>query len=421
MNILEFHKIIAPLVALTREDHTNIYLPEKAKKLMLENSYFLPLTLKFLGEKLYCIRNGSSNTKPAIEYKEIQSINGETPAEIVSKIGSLFASDGFIKPVKFNDLSGFDFSRYYYLYYGNVKIFEIKFKGIDKPINLKPLAIKDINSNLDKNYNYEIKYDQTETKKIPLKFFSVSDSIAYLGIHTFDDGEIKENSGYKTLNKFLEQSFETISEREIKTLIIDVSENGGGNEGNEGLLYSYLGNNYQKYNKVRAKTQKAILDNGVDKPIKLKTFGLLERIFTTNKMSDGSLERRNNSIGPGLMAYKNEPKYKFKGNKIYVIIGPITYSGGSEFANMVYSQGLATFVGQETGGSYYGNTSGYSQELILPHSKIEIDIPALQFKMNVKDKIPFGRGVIPDHEIIPTIERYKNREKVALNYILNKL
>ena len=421
MNVLEFHKIIAPLVALTREDHTNIYLPEKTQNLILKNSNFLPLTVKFLGEKLYCIRNGSSYNTSEIEYQEIQSINGEIPIDIVAKIGSLFANDGFIKPVKLNDLSGFDFSRYYYLYYGNVKNFKVKFKGIEKPIYLKPLSIKDINSNLANNNHYEIKYYQTETKKIPFKFLTVSDSIAYLGIHTFNDDKIKENSDYKTLKRFLEQSFKTISEEKIKTLIIDVSENGGGNEGNEGLLYSYLGNNYQKYNEVNTKTQKAILDNGVDKPIKLKTFGLLERIFTTKKMSDGSLKRRNNSLGPGLVAYKNEPRDKFKGNKIYVIIGPITYSGGSEFANMVYSQGLATFVGQETGGSYYGNTSGYSHELVLPHSKIEIDIPALQFKMNVKDKIPFGRGIKPDYEIIPTIEQFKNKEKVGLNYILNKL
>ena len=72
-------------------------------------------------------------------------------------------------------------------------------------------------------------------------------------------------------------------------------------------MYSYFGENYQKYTKVRVKTQKAILDNGVDKPIKLKVFGILERIFTNNKMKDGSLERKT-SFGLGLMAYKKTPK-----------------------------------------------------------------------------------------------------------------
>ena len=185
------------------------------------------------------------------------------------------------------------------------------------------------------------------------------------------------------------------------------------------MLYSYFGNNYQKYEKVRAKTQKAILDNGTDKPITLKAFGFWERIFTNKKMEDGSLERKE-GIGRGLMAYKKEPDYKFSG-KTYVIISPITYSGGSEFSNMMYTNDLATFVGQETGGGYFGNTSGYSQKLVLPNSNIEIRIPALQFVMNVEPKLPFGSGVIPHYEVIPTFEQYNNRENASLKYILEQL
>lgn len=419
MNVLEFHKIIAPLISLTREDHTDIYLPDETKNLMFKETRFLPFTVKFLGTKLYCILNGS-NSNADIRYAEIEAINGETPVEIVSKIGTLYANDGFIKPVKYNDLSGFDFSKYYFLYYGEIESFKIKFQGIEKLITIKSLLIKEINQNV--SHNYKIKTYQTERKRIPLKFDIYSDSIAYLGVHTFSNEVFKNNSKYKTLKNFLKHSFKVISEKKINTLIIDVSQNGGGNEGNEGILYSYIGENYQKYIKVRAKAQKVILDNGVDEPIIFKTFGFLERIFCNKKRPDGSLERRNINICIGLMAYKREPKYKFEGDgEIHVITSPVTYSGGSEFANMFYSQGLATFVGQETGGSYYGNTSGYSQELKLPHSKIVVDIPALQFKMNVKDKIPFGRGVIPDYKVIPTIEQYKNNEKVALNYILNNL
>jgi len=181
-------------------------------------------------------------------------------------------------------------------------------------------------------------------------------------------------------------------------------------------LYSYIGENYQKYIKVRAKTQKAILDNGIDKPTVLKTFGFLERFFLNKKMKDGSLERRQ-WIGFGLMAYKKKPKNRFSG-KVYVIISPDTYSGASEFSNMMYTKGLGTFVGQETGGGYYGNTSGYSNELMLPHSKIEISLPALQFMMNVDAKLPFGSGVIPDYKVIPTYQEYIDRKDVALEYIL---
>ena len=90
------------------------------------------------------------------------------------------------------------------------------------------------------------------------------------------------------------------------------------------------------------------------------------------KMKDGSLERKA-SIGKGLMAYKKEPDYKFSG-KTYVIISPVTYSGSSEFSNMMYTQDLATFVGQETGGGYYRHTGSIPLIYKLPNSKVSFSI-----------------------------------------------
>lgn len=149
----------------------------------------------------------------------------------------------------------------------------------------------------------------------------------------------------------------------------------------------------------------------------LKSIGFFERAFHYKKMNDGTFERRRNG-GFGLMAFEKKPKNSFHG-KVYVIIGAETYSGGSEFVNMMHTNELATFVGQETGGGYYGNTSGYSSELILPHSKIELSIPSLQFKMNVKPSFPLGSGVKPDYEVTPTFQEFLNREPVEVNFILD--
>lgn len=415
LNVLEFHKLIAPLIALSREDHTDIVRPKIVVEKRNGEIRLLPLTIVFLGKELYCVKNGSDFQDFALEGKQIESINEETPMGIVDKIGNLFASDGFIKTVKYSDLEGFSFSKYYFYYYGQVDEFKIKFKGIKEPVIIKSLNVDAIRKQLKASY--------PGTKKTPKKevlaYTILHDSIAYLGIHTFNNDDIRKYTEEKKLKLFLKNSFRSIQDHNIHTIIIDVSKNGGGSEGNEGVLYSYFGDNYQKYTKVRVKTQKAILDNGTDKPIRLKAFGFLERIFTTKKMEDGSLERKE-GIGYGLMAYKQEPDYKFSG-KVYVMISPVTYSGGSEFSNMMYTHDLATFVGQETGGGYWGNTSGYSQRLVLPNSKIEIDIPALQFVMNVAPKLPMGSGVIPHYEVIPTIEQYMNGENATLKYILEQL
>lgn len=410
MNILEFHKLISPLVGLTREDHTDISLPDDVKEKIDSTAMLLPLSVVFLGDKLYCVKNGSDRNLN-IEGKEIERINGQTPEEIVLQTGTLFASDGYIKPVKYSDMEGLSFSRYYYYYFGNIDTFQVQFKESEAVLQLAALTLDQIRANLKKKYPAK-----NGKKKEELEFRLLTDSIGYLGVHSFSNSDISKSAMHNNYRDLLNTSFKTIHDKQLSTLIIDVSQNGGGTEGNEGVLYSYLGDNYRKYLKVRAKAQKAILDNGVDEPIVLKTFGFWERVFENRKMPDGGYERKKNA-GYGLMAYQKEPSYKFTG-KVYVIISPVTYSGGSEFSNMMYTRKRATFVGQETGGGFYGNTSGYSRELTLPHSKITIDIPALQFVMNVNG-LPFGRGVIPDHPVIPEFNDYVNGESTALKYILD--
>ena len=117
LNVLEFHKLIAPLVALSREGHTSIRLTESDKKKISTETKFMPLIFAFLGKELYCIKNGSNFQDFALEGKQVESINGKTPIAIVEKIGNIFASDGFIKSVKYSDLKGFGFSRYYFYHY----------------------------------------------------------------------------------------------------------------------------------------------------------------------------------------------------------------------------------------------------------------------------------------------------------------
>ena len=405
LNVLEFHKIIAPLVALSREDHTNVFLPEAVKERLGTQGKFFPFTVVLLDGALYMVKNGTSKNLP-LTGKKVLSINGQSITEIVDQIGSLFASDGYIKTVKYSDLEGFEFAKYYYYFYGQVPSFEVVFE--QETHHFDALPLDSIRHHLKQRYPPTPPTADPET----LVFEILNDSTAYLGLHTFDNGIIRENSKNKHFKRFLAQSFQTIQKANIRHLVVDLSENGGGNEGNENLVFSYLGDDYQKYKKVRAKTQKAVLDNGVDPPITLRTFGFWEKWLANKRLADGSYERKPR-VGFGLRAYQKKPAHPFEG-QLYVLIGPVTYSGGSELANMLYTNGLGTFIGQETGGGYQGNTSGYSAELELPHSKITIDIPALQFVMNVNEDLPFGRGVLPHVKVVPTFEQYQKGENAAL-------
>ena len=70
---------------------------------------------------------------------------------------------------------------------------------------------------------------------------------------------------------------------------------------------------------------------------------------------------------------------------------------------MIHSNTNAVFIGEESGGGYYGNNSGMVPEMILPVTRIRIAIPLIKYVMAVKE-YPFkDHGFFPDYEVIPNI------------------
>src|SRR5204863_5536590 len=55
--------------------------------------------------------------------------------------------------------------------------------------------------------------------------------------------------------------------------------------------------------------------------------------------------------------------------KVVVLMNGGSFSTTCEFLSMLHNRGGVTFVGEETAGGYYGNTSGASVPVMLPNSK----------------------------------------------------
>jgi len=145
----------------------------------------------------------------------------------------------------------------------------------------------------------------------------------------------------------------------------------------------------------------------------------LERRWVYRTLPDGTLERRDKAP-VGLSAFRGrQPRHAFSG-ELYVAVGTATYSGGSELANMLYTRERGHVVGEPTSGGFHGNTSGVSFELKLPHSGIVVDVPVIQFEMNV-DGLPLGSALIPHEVVVPTIEQSLAGERAASIHILESL
>jgi len=176
---------------------------------------------------------------------------------------------------------------------------------------------------------------------------------------------------------FLDTSFTELMHKKIEKLIIDLRDNGGGDDTNGALLYSYLTAKPFPYYTSLNSNKKEVKDH------------------------------------PNLTI--QQPKENnFKGKVEFLISGK-SFSGAAEFSSIAKSNSRGLFIGEETGGGYYGNTSGSKITLILPNSKIRVNIPLYKYVMAVKKSQYKDRGIIPDYTIVPTIQDFIQHKDVQMD------
>ncbi len=394
MTELEFYRIIAPLISKIGCGHTWIATTESTQEKIWERGKVLPLKLKFLDRKAYCLQNNSHDSTSIHLGDEILSINNYSIDSLLKVSNKFSSGDGFIEVGKRRILDN-AFNQFFTLYLGQPDEYRIKAKGNDgevKEIVIEPLTLKEIDSISQRRSE---KAKKIQEKNIDLSFFD-NNSSAVLRIREFDDWKI----GRKKIDfkDELKKCFQKIDSSRRQNLIIDLRDNDGGNEKYGLLLFSYL----------------------TDKPF----IGYKQIDFRTTHFK---FRRYNTTSWFEYMAFKKLMKHKkindttylltsdkatrvheasinsFKG-KTYILINRGSFSTTSDFTAMVHSNSLAKFVGEETGGSYSGCSGNYVFLVTLPNTKVKFNVPAARYQTNVTLNNNFGRGTIPDYEIKYSID-----------------
>ena len=164
-----------------------------------------------------------------------------------------------------------------------------------------------------------------------------------------------------------------MNESGTKSLILDLRDNGGGADELGKLLLSYL----------------------LDEPFKYYDDLVINaRQFTFQKYTDHT-----EPLPADLLEVQPDGKYRmvkhpnwgmqqpskppFRG-KVLILINGGSFSTTSEFLSHAHFHKRATFIGEESGGGYYGNTSGPRLRLTLPHSKVQVAVPLMTYYMAVR-------------------------------------
>lgn len=405
----ELYNKLAFLVNEIGCSHTDVVLPDQVYDSLDNRPFFFPYPVCWVENKL--LVNATGCTLP--EGTEITSINGEPVETILQELAMYNPVEGWHRPTQ-SKLAADFFGTEYYFKYGPQRFFNLQVKdtaGITKKYVADPVTLAELKSTISGQLYY---YDN---KDLDYNFYCNDEkNYAYLRLSTFDFGGI-EQSGFEN---FCSNTFELLHyKKSIKTLIIDLRQNGGGRLYNAFLLYSYLAkNSFKEYENVIARINKVpyaqYLDPGFLSSSAADVNTRLEEEFYT-KGNTGYYK-----VADSIIDEWNPAKHRFTGN-IFVITDRRVMSSASYFATMVKNSGTGKIVGDETtGGSSSGN--GYtSLEYILPNSGIKLYFPYAHLIYSFRDKKNTGTGLKPDYLVPDDIESFKRNADRQIRFVTDSL
>ena len=401
MSDLEFYRLLCPVIEAIKCGHTRISISNQTNDYLNKQNIFIPFQLKFISGKAYVLKKLQDNT--IIPGSEVLSINKRPISVIVSDIFKMQNSDGAITTAKYKKLDE-KFHELYSLFIEQSQSFSIQYipYKTNKPKEVIVTGVSNkywwskINSN-----------NSPAPKLINLKIIDNSD-IAVLDIRKFVSQEI--NEVYGSFQQYMDSVFNVIKTKRLQNLIIDLRGNGGGDISNE--LIPYLINHPIQYYKTidAPRTRYSFLEH-TDKGLFFNEVNVnLWNKFRNENGRYDLLGNRNEYINPNPLVYN--------GN-LYILIDGNSFSATSELASILQDQKRATFLGEETGGSYLGSSSGDFINLTLPHTQIKVTIPIRNYILNVSSDFKIRRGVIPDYEISNSIKDIMDSNDAEMKFVID--
>jgi C-terminal processing protease CtpA/Prc len=383
----EFLAIVAETVANIRCGHTGA-TPDSDTQTAMANAQSFPLRVMIEGNRLMVLSNDTPDDQTVRPGMEITEINGRKAGDILNRILPTLSTDGDIETGK-RARAQRGFGQYYWTLIEQAGDFTINARDeAGKTVTAKLAGVTEADRKKNQNpVNSAIQASREKLdwgrENLSLRFLK-DPEIAQIRIRGFGGGDYP---------KWMETTFQTLREKGTKALILDLRGNGGGADMYGAMLVSYLTDKpFRYFDHINVKTITPSFKEHSDWRVEAE--GRLREGTTPNPAGGFQVNPKGH---PGV-AEQPPGKTPFLG-KVFVLIDGNTFSTAADFCAVTHHLKRATFIGQETGGGYYGNNSGVQAIVTLPNSKVRVRLPMFEYWNAVPGYDGKRRGTVPDHVV----------------------
>ena len=401
MSRREFFGLVNEMMVATGDGHARADQDDSTTA-ELDRALRFPLNVALEGTRLMVTANATpsdSSMRPGVE---ILSINGLSVNELTTRIMPTIRRDGFIETGR-RATVGSSFPFRYWLNIDTTSRFAITARtanGAAISTTLMGVLAAQRSANVTNNpvnaaYRAALAKIAEPSQNVSLRF--VGDSqVALLKIRSF---------GGDTFLASLDSVVKLAVDRRSTGMILDLRGNGGGTDMFGAKLVSqFTDKPFRYFEYIHLISIAPSFATWLPRTFESTKAG------TTPHPGGGFRAKRELHEGVAEQAPAARP---FLG-KLVVLIDGGTFSTSADVTSVLRSMNRATFIGEETGGAYEGNTSGLNATIILPNSRVRVFVQMYGY-VNAVRPGPKGRGTLPDIEIARKTEETLRGVDTALD------
>jgi hypothetical protein len=375
--------VIAEMIAAVGDGHAHLEL-DKTTSDALSRAALFPLQVALEGERLVVVRNYSATDTTIRPGMLLVAVDGHSTNDILRRIMPALPADGVIETGKRARIAS-SFGEQYWLFVSPSAEFTVTARDASGRVVTTRLAgIPRKERAAERNpVNARVLAGESALRRpdevVALRW--LDDKIAHLRIRWFDGDDF---------TRAIDSVFAAMREKDTRALILDLRGNPGGVDELGAMLVSRLVTApFRYFDRIHLASVRPSFNTWLP--------GTSERLAAGVLPDPAGGYLVTPALHPGV-AEQQPARTPFRG-RVVVLIDGGTFSTAADVAAVLRHLNRATFVGEETGGGYEGNTSGLNALVTLTHSRLGLKIPMYGYWNAVSAPTQRSRGTIPDRPV----------------------